>query len=98
MNDVPAEFPGAELIRAGLDEPLSRSPHRSRELHRPIVALERMFVPFNTTQERRLTMPTGKKAASAAGKVLANPKSTKADKAAAASDLAQAPHKGGKKK
>jgi hypothetical protein len=54
---------------------------------------------YRSTQFRReLAMPTGKKAASAAGKVLANPKSTKADKAAAASDLSQAPHKGGKKK
>lgn len=44
-------------------------------------------------------MPTGKKAASEAGKVLADPKSTKAEKAAAASDLAQTPEKGsGKKK
>lgn len=34
---------------------------------------------------------TGKNAASAAGKVLANPKSTKAEKAAAASALAQTP-------
>ena len=33
---------------------------------------------------------TGPKAASAAGKVLANPKSTKAEKAAAASALSQA--------
>ena len=36
---------------------------------------------------------TGEKAASAAGKVLSNPKSTKAEKAAAASALAQAPRK-----
>jgi hypothetical protein len=42
-------------------------------------------------------MPTGKKAASDAGKVLADPKATPAEKAAAASDLAQAPHKGSKK-
>jgi hypothetical protein len=34
-------------------------------------------------------MATGKKAASDAGKVLADPKSTKAEKTAAASDLAQ---------
>ena len=40
-------------------------------------------------------MATGKKAASAAGKVLSNPKSSAADKRAAASDLAQ--RKGGKK-
>ena len=42
---------------------------------------------------------TGKKAASAAGKVLANPKSTKAEKSAAASALAQTPgkHKTGSK-
>lgn len=39
---------------------------------------------------------TGSKAASAAGKVLADPKSTKAEKAAAASALSQAPRKGGK--
>lgn len=38
-------------------------------------------------------MATGKKAASEAGKVLADPKATKAEKAAAASDLAQAPKK-----
>lgn len=42
-------------------------------------------------------MPTGKKAASEAGKVLADPKATKAEKAAAASDLAQTPSKGNKK-
>lgn len=36
---------------------------------------------------------TGKKAASAAGKVLANPKSSKDAKAAAASALTQAPNK-----
>ncbi len=42
-------------------------------------------------------MPTGKKAASDAGKVLADPKATKPEKAAAASDLAQTPSKGSKK-
>jgi len=36
---------------------------------------------------------TGNKAASAASKVLANPKSTKAEKTAAASALAQTPSK-----
>lgn len=36
---------------------------------------------------------TGKKAASAAAKVLANPKSTKAEKSAAASALSQTPAK-----
>ncbi len=36
---------------------------------------------------------TGPRAASAAGKVLNNPKSTKAEKSAAASALAQTPHK-----
>ena len=36
---------------------------------------------------------TGPKAASAAGKVLSNPKSTKAEKSAAASALTQAPNK-----
>lgn len=36
---------------------------------------------------------TGKKAASNAGKVLADPKSTKAEKSAAASALAQTPSK-----
>ena len=41
---------------------------------------------------------TGSKAASAAGKVLANPKSSKADKTAAASALAQTPSKSGKRK
>jgi hypothetical protein len=39
----------------------------------------------------RNTRQTGTKAASAAGKVLANPSSTKAEKAAAASALSQAP-------
>jgi hypothetical protein len=40
---------------------------------------------------------TGPRAASAAGKVLASPKSSKADKTAAASALAQAPtHKQGR--
>lgn len=41
-------------------------------------------------------MTTGKQAASAASKVLSDPKSTKAEKKAAASDLAQAkkPQKG----
>jgi hypothetical protein len=38
-------------------------------------------------------MTTGKKAASDAGKVLSNPKSTKREKEIAASDLAQAKHK-----
>lgn len=36
---------------------------------------------------------TGSKAAAAAGKVLANPKSSKADKTAAASALSQTPSK-----
>lgn len=40
---------------------------------------------------------TGKKAASAAAKVLSNPKSTKTEKAAAASALAQRPATGRKK-
>jgi hypothetical protein len=43
-------------------------------------------------------MPTGKKAASDAGKVLADPKATPAEKSAAASDLAQTPQHGSKKK
>ncbi len=38
---------------------------------------------------------TGSKAASNAGKVLSNPKSTKAEKSAAASALAQRPSKKG---
>jgi len=42
-------------------------------------------------------MATGKKAASDAGKVLRDPKATPAEKSAAASDLAQAPKKTGKK-
>ena len=45
-------------------------------------------------------MTTGKKAASDAGRILSDPKSTKKEKEIAASDLAQAarhPH-GGKKK
>jgi hypothetical protein len=41
---------------------------------------------------------TGAKAASVAGKVLANPKAPKADKAAAASALSQTPSKSGKRK
>jgi len=40
------------------------------------------------------TRQTGSKAASAAGKVLSTPKSSKADKAAAASALSQTPKKG----
>ncbi len=48
-------------------------------------------------------MPTGKKAASDAGRILSNPKSTNAQKEVAASDLAQrrgapAGGKGGKRK
>jgi hypothetical protein len=43
-------------------------------------------------------MATGKKAGSEAGKVLADPSSTKAEKGAAASDLAQVPHKAPAKK
>jgi hypothetical protein len=42
-------------------------------------------------------MTTGKKAASDAGKVLSNPKSTKREKEIAASDLAQAKRTGPKK-
>ncbi len=38
-------------------------------------------------------MTTGKKAASDAGKVLSDPKSTKKEKEIAASDLAQAKHR-----
>jgi hypothetical protein len=48
-------------------------------------------------REDVMKMATGKKAASEAGKVLADPKATKAEKAAAASDLAQTPS-GSKKK
>jgi hypothetical protein len=44
-----------------------------------------------------LRMATGKSAASAAGKVLPDPKATKPKKAAAGSALAQAPKGGGKK-
>jgi hypothetical protein len=43
-------------------------------------------------------MATGKKPASDAGKVLADPKSTPEEKQIAASDLAQAPKKGSNKK
>lgn len=43
------------------------------------------------------TRQTGSKAASAAGKVLANPSSTKAEKAAAASALSQSPRTSKKK-
>ena len=43
-------------------------------------------------------MPTGKKAASDAGKVLADPNATPAEKTAAASDLAQTPKKDSAKK
>jgi hypothetical protein len=41
----------------------------------------------------RNSRQTGSKAASAAGKVLANPKSSKADKTAAGSALSQTPAK-----
>ncbi|MBP0453614.1 hypothetical protein J5Y04_29320 [Kitasatospora sp. RG8] len=41
---------------------------------------------------------TGKKAASAAGRVLSDPRATKAEKTAAASALAQTPSGKGKKK
>jgi len=43
-------------------------------------------------------MTTGKKPASDAGKILSNPKSTPKQKEVAASDLAQAKHKGKGKK
>ena len=43
-------------------------------------------------------MATGKKAASAASKVMRDPKATKVEKRAAASDLSQAKGRGGKKK
>lgn len=43
------------------------------------------------------TRQTGSKAASAAGKVLANPSSTKTEKAAAASALSQSPRTSKKK-
>jgi hypothetical protein len=43
-------------------------------------------------------MATGKKAASKASKVLTSPKATKAEKSVAASDLAQTPRRGSKKK
>lgn len=43
-------------------------------------------------------MATGKKAASDASKVMKDPKATPAEKTAAASDLAQTPKKGAKKK
>ncbi len=43
-------------------------------------------------------MPTGKKAASDAGKVLADPNATPAEKTAAASDLAQTQKKDSAKK
>lgn len=45
-----------------------------------------------------MPIPTGKKPASDAGKILGNPKSSKKDKKVAASDLSQAPKKGKKKK
>lgn len=43
-------------------------------------------------------MPTGKKAATAASHTLKNPKATKEEKTAAASDLAQRRPSGGKAK
>lgn len=46
---------------------------------------------------KRNSEVTSKKAASAAGKVLSNPKSSKAAKSAAASALTQRPNKGKKK-
>lgn len=47
--------------------------------------------PEGVSSVKRNTRQTGRKAASAAGKVLANPRSTKSEKAAAASALSQAP-------
>ena len=47
---------------------------------------------------KKNTRQTGAKAASAAGEVLANPKSSKDEKAAAASALSQTPSKPRKKK
>jgi len=47
--------------------------------------------------EEVIQLATGKKAASDAGKVLKDSKATKAEKGAAASDLAQTPHHGQKK-
>lgn len=44
------------------------------------------------------TRQTGPKAATAAGKVLANPKSSNADKTAAVSALSQTPSKSSKRK
>jgi hypothetical protein len=44
-----------------------------------------------------IKLATGKKAASDAAKVLNDPKATKAEKSAAASDLAQTPPHGKKK-
>jgi len=52
-----------------------------------ITTTERSHLQMATKNTRQ----TGSKAASAAGKVLANPRSTKSEKAAAASALAQAP-------
>lgn len=61
-----------------------------------------MFCPGKVAEHSRgtkggdLHMPTGKQAAKDAGKVLADPKATPAEKKAAASDLAQTPSKGKK--
>ena len=45
-----------------------------------------------------MTIPTGKKPASDAGKILGSPKSGQKDKTVAASDLTQAPKKSGQQK
>jgi hypothetical protein len=53
------------------------------------------FVGLDVHQRRwRNVMPTGKKAGTAASHTLTNPKATKEEKTAAASDLAQRPRPG----
>ena len=60
----------------------------SRSLPPPVVRLQ---PPKGYFVVKKNTRQTGSKAATAAGKVLSNPKSTKPEKAAAASALAQTP-------
>jgi hypothetical protein len=54
-------------------------------------------VVLHESSAKEVNMATGKKPASDAGKVLADPKSTPEEKKIAASDLAQTPKKGSSK-
>lgn len=61
--------------------------------YRPNHSIEHMFVVPLSASREVIELATGKKSASAASKVLKDPKATKAEKTAAASDLAQTPKK-----